>query len=154
MSDKVVGLRVLFAATLIVFGVETSMAVVGNEPYPALILPPFTGTLNFTGGDIDIRDADVVVQFADGEKAALPYANIVPATPMNPLGPFLAVVREPVKPGTVDWLYGRISDAFPGREPTSADIHLRWDRYDSRLEDPKPRPRIEKTIHVDFEGQK
>ena len=154
MSDKVVGLRVLFAATVIVFGLETLMAIRGHEPYPALMLPPFTGTFNFTGGDIDVRDADMVVQFADGSKAEIPYGRIVPTSPMNPLGSFVLIARDPVKPETADWLYGRISELYPGQTPASADIHWRLDRYDARVPDAPPRPKIVKTIHLDFKGQK
>lgn len=151
MSRSAVGIRVLFAATLCVFVVQTSMAIKIREPYPALILPPFSGTHQFTGGIIELKEPLVVVNFADGTSENLEYQRFLSPAPIAPIAIFKSITREPMGPETVEWIHARTSALFPGKSATSVDFVWRTAAYDASVERRPPAYKVDKTVHVAFQ---
>jgi hypothetical protein len=150
VSQSVLGIRFLFAATVIVFALETMMAIRGSEPYPALMLPPFTGT-PLRGDIVSLKTPGVVVQFADGSSEAVPYQRLLPDSPMPAVAIFFAATGNPKRPPnaeTMNWLRERINALFPDKKPKSADISWRITEFDITGRPARHTP--EKTIRVDF----
>ncbi|HKQ60101.1 MAG TPA: hypothetical protein VJS92_02375 [Candidatus Polarisedimenticolaceae bacterium] len=147
-------MRALFALVVALQPVQYLFIAQFGEPYPALTMPRFAGTLTDERGDIRARNVIAEVRFDDGGTAELSYDRLLAEAPVShrdrimefvfaPRGapsasvsawkrrflPGLAAryegpTRPTPDPRTVAWLGERLGALFPGRR--ARGVTFRW----------------------------
>ena len=109
----------LFAAVLAAQPLQYAIAYRYGEPYPALMMPRFTGTLTDAGGLIRIQNVEAQVEFQDHSVAQVSPADLVAAAPVSQRDSILYENFGPLPDGAAlprsAGLAGRVKDSLlPG----------------------------------------
>jgi hypothetical protein len=148
---RTVGIRLLFAGTVVLFAAQLVLIAAKTEPYPALIMPGFNGHPLETDV-IVVEKPQFRVQFADQQAQVIEYDELLPQTPLDALPIFknafpfydFAIDHE-----TLMWLQSNVAERFPGRTPSGVDVIWRKAAYDLHHSDAATYTTV-RTVHLDF----
>lgn len=146
-----VAIRLLFAGTVAVFGVQLFLIAEKIEPYPALTMPAFNGHPLETNVLV-VEKPEFQVQFADGQAEVVGYQDLLPRTPLDALPIFKNVFPFydfAIDDDTLAWLQSNIARLFPGRTPSGVDVI--WRKAARDLDHPAAVTYTTvRTVHLDF----
>jgi hypothetical protein len=103
-----------------------------REPYPALLMPDFSGTRTATDGTIDVTTSEITVQFDDETAAEIPVrALLAPMPAMTTMAASEHGLHNPALSSgeTVRWLRRRLATLHPERRAVSLTVCWRLDSY-------------------------
>jgi hypothetical protein len=109
-------IRLLFAAVILWQPIQYLIAVRFGEPYPALIMPAFAGTLVDREGNIRFGDVKCKVLLQDGRTTLLSAYDLLSVAPSAHHGAIMAHMFSPPAPPIDPWPAGSLkARLFPGR---------------------------------------
>jgi hypothetical protein len=107
-----------------------------REPYPALMMPDFSGTRTSPDGSIHVDAIEILAHFEGGQVGHLPLEKLMAPMPWFTMMPASRVgLRTLDHPSDemVRWLRERVVALYPERRATGLDV--RWYRDTYRVEE-------------------
>jgi hypothetical protein len=139
---------------LVVLAQAAFMAAGHREPYPALLMPDFSGTRTSPDGSIHVDEVEILAHFDDGQVGPMPLKRLMAPMPWFTMMPASRIGLRTLDHASVEmvrWLRGRVIALYPDRRATGLDV--RWYRDTYRVEEGELR-RVARepagASHVDF----
>lgn len=134
---------ILFAGLCLLLPIQFTISLLGDEPWPAVLLPAFRLPYNATH-EVSVQQPTIEVGLDSGDPIHLTASELLEPFPRSHHNTFMrsffstSDVAIDIEKGQEVFIHQRVSELFPNEEVNT--ISIIWQRLTFRLDDSNPQP--------------